>query len=47
MQRLVARFADEFNTVGGTPSEVRDRFDGSGTGSTRPAVTRGRSPPPS
>lgn len=26
MQRLVARFADEFNTVGGTPSEVRERF---------------------
>jgi alkanesulfonate monooxygenase len=26
MQRLVARFADEFNTVGGTPEEVRDRF---------------------
>jgi F420-dependent oxidoreductase-like protein len=27
MQRLVARWADEFNTVGGTPSEVRERFD--------------------
>jgi F420-dependent oxidoreductase-like protein len=26
MQRLVARFADEFNTVGGTPQEVRERF---------------------
>ncbi|HSD49751.1 MAG TPA: TIGR03560 family F420-dependent LLM class oxidoreductase [Actinomycetota bacterium] len=26
MQRLVARFADEFNTVGGTPEEVRERF---------------------
>lgn len=26
MQRLVARFADEFNTVGGTPEEVRARF---------------------
>ncbi len=26
MQRLVARFADEFNTVGGTPREVRERF---------------------
>lgn len=27
MQRLVARFADEFNTVGGTPEEVRVRFE--------------------
>lgn len=27
MQRLVARFADEFNTVGGTPEEVRARFE--------------------
>jgi F420-dependent oxidoreductase-like protein len=26
MQRLVATFADEFNTVGGTPEEVGDRF---------------------
>lgn len=26
MQRLVARFADEFNTVGGTPEQVRSRF---------------------
>lgn len=26
MQRLVARFADEFNTVGGTPEEVAARF---------------------
>jgi len=26
MQRLVARFADEFNTVGGTPEEVSERF---------------------
>jgi F420-dependent oxidoreductase-like protein len=26
MQRLVARWADEFNTVGGTPDEVRERF---------------------
>jgi alkanesulfonate monooxygenase SsuD/methylene tetrahydromethanopterin reductase-like flavin-dependent oxidoreductase (luciferase family) len=26
MQRLVARFADEFNTVGGTPKEVAERF---------------------
>lgn len=26
MQRLVARFADEFNTVGGTPQEVAERF---------------------
>lgn len=26
MRRLVARFADEFNTVGGTPEEVRARF---------------------
>jgi F420-dependent oxidoreductase-like protein len=25
---LVARWADEFNTVGGTPEEVRERFDG-------------------
>lgn len=27
MRRLVARFADEFNTVGGTPEEVRARFE--------------------
>jgi F420-dependent oxidoreductase-like protein len=27
MQRLVASYADEFNTVGGTPAEVRARFD--------------------
>jgi F420-dependent oxidoreductase-like protein len=26
MQRLVARYADEFNTVGGSPEEVRARF---------------------
>jgi F420-dependent oxidoreductase-like protein len=26
MAALVARFADEFNTVGGTPEEVRERF---------------------
>jgi alkanesulfonate monooxygenase SsuD/methylene tetrahydromethanopterin reductase-like flavin-dependent oxidoreductase (luciferase family) len=26
MQHLVARYGDEFNTVGGTPDEVRDRF---------------------
>jgi len=26
MQRLIGRWADEFNTVGGTPPEVRDRF---------------------
>jgi alkanesulfonate monooxygenase SsuD/methylene tetrahydromethanopterin reductase-like flavin-dependent oxidoreductase (luciferase family) len=26
MQDLVGRFADEFNTVGGTPGEVRERF---------------------
>jgi F420-dependent oxidoreductase-like protein len=26
MQRLVGTWADEFNTVGGTPEEVRDRF---------------------
>lgn len=26
MQRVVARYADEFNTVGGTPQEVRERF---------------------
>jgi F420-dependent oxidoreductase-like protein len=26
MQRLVARYADEFNTVGGTPQQVRERF---------------------
>ena len=26
MSRLVARFADEFNTLGGTPAEVRDRL---------------------
>ena len=24
---LVARFADEFNTVGGTPAEIRERFE--------------------
>jgi F420-dependent oxidoreductase-like protein len=27
MQRLIGRFADEFNTVGGTPDEVRGRFE--------------------
>ena len=27
MQALVGRYADEFNTVGGTPEEVRERFD--------------------
>ena len=27
MQRLVATYADEFNTVGGTPKEVRERID--------------------
>jgi F420-dependent oxidoreductase-like protein len=27
MQRLIGRFADEFNTVGGTPEEVRGRFE--------------------
>lgn len=27
MQRLVAGYADEFNTVGGTPEEVRARFE--------------------
>lgn len=27
MRRLVARFADEFNTVGGTPEQVRARFE--------------------
>ncbi len=27
MQGLIARFADEFNTVGGTPDAVRRRFD--------------------
>jgi F420-dependent oxidoreductase-like protein len=27
MQRLIARFADEFNTVGGTPEEVSRRFE--------------------
>jgi F420-dependent oxidoreductase-like protein len=26
MQDLIGRFADEFNTVGGTPDEVRERF---------------------
>jgi F420-dependent oxidoreductase-like protein len=26
MQSLIGRFADEFNTVGGTPEEVRERF---------------------
>ncbi len=26
MQRLIGRWADEFNTVGGTPEEVRERF---------------------
>jgi F420-dependent oxidoreductase-like protein len=26
MQRLIAKYADEFNTVGGTPAEVADRF---------------------
>jgi F420-dependent oxidoreductase-like protein len=27
MQTLVGRYADEFNTVGGTPEEVRQRFE--------------------
>jgi F420-dependent oxidoreductase-like protein len=27
MRRLIGRFADEFNTVGGTPDEVRGRFE--------------------
>jgi F420-dependent oxidoreductase-like protein len=27
MRRLIGRYADEFNTVGGTPDEVRARFD--------------------
>jgi alkanesulfonate monooxygenase SsuD/methylene tetrahydromethanopterin reductase-like flavin-dependent oxidoreductase (luciferase family) len=27
MQALIGRYADEFNTVGGTPEEVRGRFD--------------------
>ena len=27
MQRLIATYADEFNTVGGTPQEVRERID--------------------
>src|SRR5438034_2509140 len=26
MQRLIGRYADEFNTVGGTPDQVADRF---------------------
>jgi F420-dependent oxidoreductase-like protein len=26
MQRLIGRWADEFNTVGGTPAQVRERF---------------------
>ncbi len=26
MRRLIGRYADEFNTVGGTPEEVRERF---------------------
>jgi F420-dependent oxidoreductase-like protein len=26
MQRLIGRYADEFNTVGGTPQQVADRF---------------------
>jgi alkanesulfonate monooxygenase SsuD/methylene tetrahydromethanopterin reductase-like flavin-dependent oxidoreductase (luciferase family) len=26
MQRLIGRWADEFNTVGGSPAEVRERF---------------------
>jgi len=26
MQRMVGRWADEFNTVGGTPAQVRERF---------------------
>jgi alkanesulfonate monooxygenase SsuD/methylene tetrahydromethanopterin reductase-like flavin-dependent oxidoreductase (luciferase family) len=27
MRRLIGRYADEFNTVGGTPDEVRARFE--------------------
>ena len=32
MQRLVGRWADEFNTVGGTPVQVRERFERARTG---------------
>jgi alkanesulfonate monooxygenase SsuD/methylene tetrahydromethanopterin reductase-like flavin-dependent oxidoreductase (luciferase family) len=32
MQDLIGRFADEFNTVGGTPEEVRERFRRARTG---------------
>jgi F420-dependent oxidoreductase-like protein len=40
MQRLIGRFADEFNTVGGTPAEVEARF-----GRARAGVTaEGRDP---
>ena len=40
MQRLIGTWADEFNTVGGTPSEVRDRFGRARDG----AVAVGRAP---
>ncbi|HEX6131798.1 MAG TPA: TIGR03560 family F420-dependent LLM class oxidoreductase, partial [Actinomycetota bacterium] len=40
MQRLIGRWADEFNTVGGTPEEVRGRFDRARSG----AAAAGRDP---
>ena len=40
MQRLVGRWADEFNTVGGSPEHVRERFDRAREG----AAAAGRDP---
>ena len=40
MQALVGRYADEFNTVGGTPEQVRERFARAGAG----CETAGRDP---
>jgi len=40
MQRLIGRWADEFNTVGGNPEEVRERFARARAG----VVAEGRDP---
>ena len=40
MQRLIGRWADEFNTVGGTPTQVRERFARARAG----VVAAGRDP---
>jgi F420-dependent oxidoreductase-like protein len=40
MRRLIGRYADEFNTVGGTPDDVRARYDRARAG----CETEGRDP---